>query len=155
MTTPTGIFLLVILPLLLAEFSELAPWLAKQIVRLAVKVLPRDFQERLGTEWQGDVDRTPGKLWKLVPALGFLLWAHANRRAALGLPTVRDAVFCRVSECLTLGFDWAGQLARRLQARARRTRGQLGRRLRNYRDDRARPPPVVTLQNMQWAPRRA
>jgi hypothetical protein len=146
----TSLFLFVILPLLLAEFTELAPWLAKQTVRLAVKVLPSEFRGRLGREWQGDVDRTPGKLLKLGRALGFMMWAYPNRRAVLGLPTVRDAVSTRISDYLALVCDRGGQVAKVLQARARRILGRLRHRLKYRHDDRARPPPVVIRPIVQW-----
>ena len=145
MKTLTSIFLLVILPLLLSEFTELAPRLAERTVRLAVKVLPAEFQERLAREWQGDVNRTPGKLLKLGRALGFLVWAYPNRRACLGLPTVREYVVA--------AFDWAGQQVWRFQARARRALGRISHRIRTRRDDRARPPPLLAPINW-WTPAR-
>lgn len=66
----------VLLPLVVAEATELGPWLACGVLKLGARlVVPRARAARLEEEWLAGVDDWPGKLTKLVRALGLVLLA--------------------------------------------------------------------------------
>ena len=69
------LLLLVVLPLFLAEFTELSPILARHIIHLAVQVLPPTHRNRYRMEWLADLEYVPGKLNKLIWAFGTLFGA--------------------------------------------------------------------------------
>jgi hypothetical protein len=68
------------LPLLLAELTEVAPWLAARMLRAAAQVLPARHRERYEEEWLAELDAKPGKLLRLVFAARIALRAPAIRR---------------------------------------------------------------------------
>jgi hypothetical protein len=63
----------VVLPLVLSEFSEVSPWLARHLLAWGAGRLgdPRAC-ERYREEWQAGLDDVPGKLIKLIKALSIL-----------------------------------------------------------------------------------
>ena len=66
-----GLVAIVVIPLLLAEFTELAPWLAERLtLRAARRLRSRTERERYSEEWLADVRFAPGKVTKLVVAAG-------------------------------------------------------------------------------------
>ncbi len=61
---------LIVMPLLLSEFTELAPWLARKLIRVAALLLRDEFAtERFAEEWAAELETKPGKLVKLGYAL--------------------------------------------------------------------------------------
>jgi hypothetical protein len=68
------LFLIVLVPLLLAEFSEVSPWAARRLIRWAVRRLGGpETVERFSEEWEAELNSIPGKLLKLGYALGRVL----------------------------------------------------------------------------------
>jgi hypothetical protein len=66
----------VVLPLVVAEVTELGPWLARQVIKLGARlVVPRTRAARLEEEWLAGVEDWPGKLTKLVRAVWLVLLA--------------------------------------------------------------------------------
>jgi hypothetical protein len=65
----------VILPLLLSEFSEVSPWLARRLLVWAARHVgdPRKV-ERYREEWLAGLQDVPGKLTKLAKALSIVLY---------------------------------------------------------------------------------
>ncbi len=86
MTTGMLVFLVtaVLLPMLLAELGDWCPWLAKRLVRWSARRLrsPED-RARYEEEWVANLDEVPGKLSRLVAALGYLV-SVPRMRATLG-----------------------------------------------------------------------
>ncbi|MDN3239222.1 hypothetical protein [Glycomyces tritici] len=65
---------LIVVPLLLSEFTELAPWLAKKLIRGSALLLRDEIAtERFAEEWAAELETKPGKLVKLGYALFRLL----------------------------------------------------------------------------------
>lgn len=63
-------FLLIAVPLLLNEFTEVSPWLARKMVRAAARLLTDPpAVERFAEEWESELETIPGKLIKLGYAL--------------------------------------------------------------------------------------
>jgi len=75
----------VLLGLLVNEFTELCPWMARGLVRWAARLWTSDSQLALcyAEEWVAVIEACPGKLLKLFTALRFALGAVWNwqRRA--------------------------------------------------------------------------
>jgi hypothetical protein len=62
-----------VVPLLLSEFSELSPWLARHLLIWGAARLGALHQsERYREEWLAGLDDVPGKLTKLVKALSIV-----------------------------------------------------------------------------------
>lgn len=59
----------IILPLLLDEFLQWSSVLARLLIKLSTKGLPKKLRERLQEEWLGELEAYPGKLSKLLFAL--------------------------------------------------------------------------------------
>lgn len=77
----TGLALLYVgLPLVLAEVTEVAPWLAARLLASAVRLLPSGHRERYLREWLGELDAVPGNLLKFLFAVRITLRAPATRR---------------------------------------------------------------------------
>jgi transcriptional regulator with XRE-family HTH domain len=74
----------VLLPMLLTEFGDRCPWLAQKLVRWSAHRLrnPED-RARYEEEWVANLNEVPGKLGRLVAALGFLA-SVPRMRATLG-----------------------------------------------------------------------
>jgi hypothetical protein len=72
----------VILPLLLAEFSDWCPWLAARIVRWAARRLGDPAScKRYEEEWIANLNEVPGKLARLAVAFGHLAYMPRMRRS--------------------------------------------------------------------------
>ena len=101
---------LILLPIVLAETGELAPWLARKTLQWGARCLgEQQARERYGEEWSADLEHVPGKLTKLgyaatvvlvsVPRLRLRAWRHerevpgmraASARAITALDTADD-----------------------------------------------------------------
>ncbi|YCK37214.1 helicase-related protein [Actinomadura sp. ATCC 39365] len=70
---------LLVLGALLAEGTEVAPWLAKRLVRWSayIRHLDRRRAEVRAEEWEAIIESRPGKLFKLATSLLFALRAGA------------------------------------------------------------------------------
>jgi lipopolysaccharide/colanic/teichoic acid biosynthesis glycosyltransferase len=85
-----------LLSLLLAEFTEMGPWLAERVIRRAVWPLPADQRERYLEEWLGELDAVPGKLTKLTFAVRVVIGAPVTGRTLHGLaPPTRYERFAK------------------------------------------------------------
>ena len=71
---------LIVVPLLLAEFFECAPWMADRILEAASRRLPAVNRKTQLCHWRGDVDALPGKLVKVFSALHILITSGATGR---------------------------------------------------------------------------
>jgi len=82
MTAAVSVLVLVILlPLSLNEFGELAPWVARRLLCLGARLLgSADKTDRYAEEWSADLERVPGKLTKLIYAAGMLAWCVPRLR---------------------------------------------------------------------------
>ncbi|MFF1716282.1 hypothetical protein [Streptomyces sp. NPDC058268] len=70
------------LGLILSEFTEVAPWLARRILRLAAhRLRSPEHSERYEAEWVALLDERPGKLLKLFFASWMALRATWELRA--------------------------------------------------------------------------
>lgn len=66
-------FLVLLLPLALAEIGELSPWLASRCIRAGTRMLSKTrARQRFAEEWCAGMDRVPGKLTKLCFAAGIV-----------------------------------------------------------------------------------
>jgi hypothetical protein len=81
---------LMVLPLMLSEFSEVSPWLARRLLSWAAgRLADKRKAERYREEWLAGLQDVPGKLTKLVKALSIVsYWVpvmhwRANRAAYL------------------------------------------------------------------------
>jgi hypothetical protein len=68
-----GLFALVIVPLLLSEFTDWCPWVAARLLKLAARLLRQPYRDRYREEWLAELDKVPGKLSKLAMAASILL----------------------------------------------------------------------------------
>lgn len=100
MSTTAVIFMMsaVILPLLLAEFGDWCPWLAKRLTRWTAHHLgDAQATERYSEEWLAELAHLPGKLSHLVTATSYLLalprirWSlRAVRRTTPAGPSIEE-----------------------------------------------------------------
>jgi hypothetical protein len=59
----------VLLPLLLSEFTDLSPWMAKALISRAARRIPEQERPRWEEEWLGELESKQGRLFKLLWAL--------------------------------------------------------------------------------------
>lgn len=79
--TLVTIVLAVVVPLLVNEASDVAPWLAGRLVRWGARHLgPHADIERYEEEWSADLERVPGKLTKLAHACLVVGWSVPRMR---------------------------------------------------------------------------
>lgn len=65
-----------ILVLVIAEIRSLAPWIAKSLVNASVEIIRSlKVASRMEEEWLRDISDAPGRLYKVVIALGTLVAA--------------------------------------------------------------------------------
>jgi lipopolysaccharide/colanic/teichoic acid biosynthesis glycosyltransferase len=99
----TGILLsTVVWPLLVNEFAEWCPRFGEWVIRRAARRLTKEHRERYEWEWLGELDAVPGKLSKLVFALGVF-----RRRKAMAEVLKGDAELSRLNgrQILKRAFD--------------------------------------------------
>ena len=71
-----------VIPLLLAEFGDWCPWLAARIVRWAARRLGDPVScQRYEEEWIANLNEVPGKLTRLLAAVGYLAHTPGMRRS--------------------------------------------------------------------------
>jgi len=80
----TAFAVAVVVPMLASEFTEWCPWLSKRLIRLAIRRLPNAHRSRYEEEWLAELEEVPGKLAKLVVALGILANAARMSRVLRG-----------------------------------------------------------------------
>jgi hypothetical protein len=88
----SGFFAAVIIPLLVNEFADLCPWLAERLIRGAVRLLPKEHQERYRQEWHAEIYVVPGKLTKLAAAISILVRAPTVGHVLQTQPDVLERV---------------------------------------------------------------
>jgi hypothetical protein len=91
------VFLAVILPLLLSEFTDWCPWFARRLVRRAVRRLPKGSRARWAEEWSGDLAAFEGRgLSVLVRGIWIYFRAPSWGRMLRGLPLVSQVLVGRL-----------------------------------------------------------
>jgi hypothetical protein len=81
-TTLAFVLFAVLIPLAVNEMGDLAPSLARWLLRWGAKRIGRaDQAERYEEEWLADLERVPGKLTKLMRACSILVWSVPPLRA--------------------------------------------------------------------------
>jgi hypothetical protein len=92
-----GFLLAVVLPLVLSEFTDWCPSLAKRLVRRAVQRLPQEARARWEQEWIGDLGALEGRrLSQLVRAVWIYLRAGSWGRLLRGLPPISQVLLGRI-----------------------------------------------------------
>jgi hypothetical protein len=86
----------VVLPLLVAEFTEVGPWLARKLIDRAARRLPKPERSRWREEWLANLADMPGKLTKLMWALSIFLIGAGKMRRMLGAPPLSQVLWARV-----------------------------------------------------------
>jgi hypothetical protein len=122
--------LVVLVPLLLQEFGELAPWMAERLLRWGTGWLPPEHRERYEQDWLGELDAIPGKITKLVFVFRLLVRVPATERALTDRDALRVLAAKRVLALLVTGLLAVVQSLIRLG-------DQLSRRTDDRTDDRA------------------
>jgi len=76
-----GLVLTVVVGLLINEATDVSPWLAGRLMRTAARLWTsdRELSAVYAEEWQAFIADRPGKLLKLLTALGFVSAAAARR----------------------------------------------------------------------------
>jgi MFS family permease len=75
------IAMMIILPAVVNEAGELAPWLAKCLLRNGAKFLgSTEATERYTEQWLADLKDVPGKITKLAWAFGLVVWGVPQLR---------------------------------------------------------------------------
>jgi hypothetical protein len=83
-----GFGLGVVVPLLLSEFLDWCPWLARRLVHRAAWRLPDPDRARYQEEWLAELGQVPGKLAPLTMALGIAARAGRLGRVLQGRPVL-------------------------------------------------------------------
>lgn len=80
-----------VLGLVINEFCDISPWIARKVIRLAARSVPDpEVRERLEEEWAAGLQDRPGKILKLISALTILASALTTVRGMyLGLSRLR------------------------------------------------------------------
>jgi hypothetical protein len=88
-----GFLTLVVLPLLLSEFTDSCPSLARKLIAFAVRRLPEETRDRWREEWLGELASLDGRrLMSLAMALWILLRAGSMARILQGMPSLLQVV---------------------------------------------------------------
>jgi hypothetical protein len=75
---------LIVVPFMVNEAGELAPWLAGRMVQWGASLLGTpEARVRYAEEWAANLERVPGKLTKLAWACGLLLWSAPRMRVQI------------------------------------------------------------------------
>jgi hypothetical protein len=93
-----SIFGAIVLPLLLSEFTDLSPWLAKTLVRRAARRIPEQERPRWEDDWLAELASKPGRLFKLLWALWSLplLKGPGEMGRLLGAPPASEVIRARL-----------------------------------------------------------
>jgi hypothetical protein len=92
-----GFLLAVILPLLLSEFTDWCPWLAKRLIDRAVRRLPQHVHERYEEEWNAELQSLEGRrLSTLIMGLWIFLRAPSSARILQGRPPLSQVLLARI-----------------------------------------------------------
>jgi hypothetical protein len=96
------LFLVVILPSLLSEFTDWCPTLAEHLVRRAVRRLPEGSRARWEEEWLGDLAAFKGRrLSILVRGLWIYIRAPSWGRTLRGLPPISHVLVGRIKHIVS------------------------------------------------------
>jgi hypothetical protein len=92
------IFTAIVLPLILSEFTDVSPWLARKLIGRAARRLPEQDRPRWEEEWLGELEERPGRLSRLLWALWSLplLRGAGEMGRMLGSPPVSEALWARI-----------------------------------------------------------
>jgi len=71
---------LAVLPVALQECHECCPWLANKLIERAARLLPPPDRALYEAEWKAELSSVPGKLMKLLRAVGLVFAALRMRR---------------------------------------------------------------------------
>jgi hypothetical protein len=83
-----GIVGTIVVSVVAAEFSVLAPWFAERLLRSAARILPPAQRSRYVAEWLGELEAVPGQVVKLLFAVRVALRAPATRRGLQDLDSL-------------------------------------------------------------------
>jgi hypothetical protein len=65
----------ILIPLIISEFSEVSPWMAKRLLAWGARRMPTtSLAERYQEEWLAGIDEFPGRITKLAKAIGIVLY---------------------------------------------------------------------------------
>lgn len=94
----------VLVPLLLAEFGDWCPWLAGRVVRWSARRLGHPAARvRYEEEWLANLHEVPGKLARLVAALGYVMSIPRMRLSLRNAaPSLRDSAHAELASALNL-----------------------------------------------------
>ncbi|CBG73116.1 putative membrane protein [Streptomyces scabiei 87.22] len=77
----TEIVTALVLGLVINEFCDVSPWLARKVIWLAARCVPdAEARQRLEEEWAAGIQDRPGKILKLLSALTLLASAMTSIR---------------------------------------------------------------------------
>jgi len=95
----SGVFVLIILPILLVLFVEWCPWFAERLIRLATRRLPEHARARYKEEWLAEFEALKGdgrRLSTFVLAMWVFLRARGMGRILSGVPPVTQVLLERI-----------------------------------------------------------
>lgn len=75
----------VLVPMLVNEFTDWLPWFAANLIRLAARALPSAIRPRYVEEWLAELDAVPGKWSKLAFAFHIVIRAPATANAVISI----------------------------------------------------------------------
>ena len=102
-----SLFLLVIIPLIVAEVHLVGPWVAERLLRWGTRWLPEKYRERYVDDWLGELDMVPGSLFKLAFAIRVLVRVPATERELTGRDALWLVVIKRLLAVALLGLGVA------------------------------------------------
>ncbi|MEE1761190.1 hypothetical protein [Streptomyces sp. SP18BB07] len=104
----TELMTAIVLGLVVNEFCDVCPWLARKVIRLAARLVPDpEVRERLAEEWAAGLHDRPGKILKLLSALTLLVSAATTLRS-MYLPDRQR--FRRLRRVASILFDREGRI---------------------------------------------
>ncbi len=89
MKTLAFLFYVVLVPMLVNEFTDWLPWFAARLVRAATHTLPSAARSRYAEEWLAELDAVPGDLSKLAVAIRIFVRAPATAAAISGVSSFK------------------------------------------------------------------
>lgn len=118
----------VVIPLIKDEIMELAPWIARQIVRFGARlIMNRALSARYKEEWLAEIEGWPGKVTKIVSVFGLVVFAVPKfnyllfdlfwqRKIGVPITIVLNLRNLRRILSINLGFRLGSPPAKRRQA---------------------------------------